>query len=265
MRDACTTYSGISRRYENRIHRCHQQWDDDNTTPRRFTNVTVAADRSSINGAQSSARPTGTRKVVEHVVLFQMKEDFTDEQEKDMLDHLFTLQYRFRGILAISLGRVVGRTPEGVTHALYERFPSKETLEQYMQHPARLKVAEELIIPYYNGLIIADFEAEVEDAIETIFRRGDDFQQGIEHVVFIKVREGTSQAGVSRMLEAFNNLPDQLESSILVQLTAGANFSERSNGYTHAMVARLPSEEALDSFSKHPAYVRVSFSACSTR
>jgi hypothetical protein len=45
------------------------------------------------------------RKVVEHVVLFQMKEDFTDEQEKDMLDHLFTLQYRFRGILAISLGR----------------------------------------------------------------------------------------------------------------------------------------------------------------
>jgi len=61
MRDACTTYSGISRRYENRIHRCHQQWDDDNTTPRRFTNVTVAADRSSINGAQSSARPTGTR------------------------------------------------------------------------------------------------------------------------------------------------------------------------------------------------------------
>ncbi len=24
-------------------------------------------------------------------------------------------------------------------------------------------------------------------------------------------------------------------------------------------------EEALDSFSKHPAYVRVSFSACSTR
>lgn len=47
-------------------------------------------------------------------------------------------------------GRVVGRTPEGVTHALYERFPSKETLEQYMQHPARLKVAEELIIPYYN-------------------------------------------------------------------------------------------------------------------
>ncbi|KAH9569677.1 hypothetical protein CY35_02G002800 [Sphagnum magellanicum] len=110
-----------------------------------------------------------------------------------------------------------------------------------MQHPARLKVAEELIIPYCNGLITADFEVEVEDAIEPIFRFGDDFQQGIEHVVFIKVQEGTSQAGASRMLEAFNNLLDQLESSILVQVTAGANFSECSNGYTHAIVARLPS------------------------
>ncbi|KAH9569678.1 hypothetical protein CY35_02G002800 [Sphagnum magellanicum] len=100
-----------------------------------------------------------------------------------------------------------------------------------MQHPARLKVAEELIIPYCNGLITADFEVEVEDAIEPIFRFGDDFQQGIEHVVFIKVQEGTSQAG--------------------------ANFSECSNGYTHAIVARLPSEEARDSFSKHAAYVRV--------
>ncbi|CAM6006789.1 unnamed protein product [Sphagnum balticum] len=81
-----------------------------------------------------------------------------------------------------------------------------------------------------QGLISADFEAEVEDAIEPIFRCGDDFQQGIEHVVFIKVWEGTSQAE--------------------------ANFSKCSNGYTHAIVAQLPSEEAVNSFSKHAAYVR---------
>jgi hypothetical protein len=44
---------------------------------------------------------------------------------------------------------VTGRTPDGVTHALYERFPSKETLEQHMQHPAGLKVAEELLTAVY--------------------------------------------------------------------------------------------------------------------
>jgi len=40
---------------------------------------------------------------VEHLVLFKMK-DMTDEQEKDMLDHLYSLQYHYRGILAVSLG-----------------------------------------------------------------------------------------------------------------------------------------------------------------
>lgn len=42
-------------------------------------------------------------------------------------------------------------------------------------------------------------------------------------MVFIKVREGTSQAGAESMVEAFNALPQQVDSSILIQLTAGTN------------------------------------------
>jgi hypothetical protein len=48
---------GISSGYEHRVHHCHHQWD----TARRLTNVTVAADRSSIYGAQSSMIPIGMR------------------------------------------------------------------------------------------------------------------------------------------------------------------------------------------------------------
>lgn len=39
--------------------------------------------------------------------------------------------------------------------------------------------------------------------------------------MLIKVRHGTSEAGVEGMLQAFNALPEQIDSSILVQLTAG--------------------------------------------
>ena len=35
------------------------------------------------------------------------------------------------------------------------------------------------------------------------------------------MREGTSQAGAESMVEAFNALPQQVDSSILIQLTAG--------------------------------------------
>lgn len=44
------------------------------------------------------------RKVVEHICLFKAKEDLSEEEEKDMLDYLYTTQYQMRGIIAISLG-----------------------------------------------------------------------------------------------------------------------------------------------------------------
>lgn len=47
------------------------------------------------------------------------------------------------------------------------------------------------------------------------------FQQGIEHVVLIKVREGAILDGTEGMIEAFNALPQQIGPSVIVQLTAG--------------------------------------------
>lgn len=44
------------------------------------------------------------RKVVDHAVLFKMKDDMTEEQEKAMLEALFTLQYQANGILYLSVG-----------------------------------------------------------------------------------------------------------------------------------------------------------------
>jgi hypothetical protein len=55
LNSAVRMRSGIWSGYEHRVHHWHHQWD----TARRLTNVTVAADRSSINGARLSVMPTG--------------------------------------------------------------------------------------------------------------------------------------------------------------------------------------------------------------
>ena len=47
-------------------------------------------------------------------------------------------------------------------------------------------------------------------------------------MVLIKVREGASQAAAEGMLEAFNSLPQQIDSSVIVQLTAGENAWQAS-------------------------------------
>ena len=45
------------------------------------------------------------RKVVDHMVLFRMKDDLKEEQEKEMLESLFTIQYQVKGIISLSVGK----------------------------------------------------------------------------------------------------------------------------------------------------------------
>lgn len=85
---------------------------------------------------------------MEHIVLFRTKAGFSDEQEKDMLDFLYTSQYHMRGIIAISLGRIAQENPEGCTHAVFMRFPSKEVLAEYYRNTFQSRVLNEYIIPY---------------------------------------------------------------------------------------------------------------------
>lgn len=47
------------------------------------------------------------RKVVEHICLFKAKKGLSEEEEKDMLDYLYTSQYQMGGIVAISLGELL--------------------------------------------------------------------------------------------------------------------------------------------------------------
>lgn len=44
---------------------------------------------------------------MEHVFLLKAKEDLSGEEEKDMLDYLYTAQYQMGGIVAISLGEML--------------------------------------------------------------------------------------------------------------------------------------------------------------
>lgn len=46
------------------------------------------------------------RKIVEHITLVKAKEGLSDEEEKDMLDYIYTSQYQMGGIVAISLGEL---------------------------------------------------------------------------------------------------------------------------------------------------------------
>ncbi|KAG9441071.1 hypothetical protein H6P81_016925 [Aristolochia fimbriata] len=202
-----------------------------------------------------SAEFTRKRKVVEHIFLLTAKQDLAEHEERDMLDYLYTFQYHMRGIIAISLGRIAEQNSRGFTHAVFMRFQRKEDLERFYDN-SYSGVLKEHVMPYCHGMISMDFEAEVEDDILSIFRRGEDFNYGVEFMLLIQVVQSASDGPVEDVLAALTNLTGEFR-SLIVQATQGRNFNVSNKEYTHALVIRFPSYDALKLFRGSPEYRNV--------
>ncbi|CBI34706.3 stress-response A/B barrel domain-containing protein UP3 isoform X1 [Vitis vinifera] len=204
-------------------------------------------------GQNSSNDTEGKRKVVEHICLLKAKENLSEEEEKDMLDYLYTTQYQMRGIIAITLGRISDQNIENYTHAVYMRFQRKEDLGKFYENPFYLGVLRERVMPYCHGLIYVDFESEVEDDILPIFRKGEEFNYGVEFILLISFAKskfgGPAEDALASLAELILEFP-----SLIVQSTQGLNFCPSSKEYTHGVVIRFRSIEALELFTGSTEY-----------
>ncbi|XP_020527693.1 stress-response A/B barrel domain-containing protein UP3 isoform X3 [Amborella trichopoda] len=194
-----------------------------------------------------------SRKVVEHIFLLKAKRDLSEEKEKDMLDFLYTSQYHMNGIVAISLGRIINPNADNCTHAVFMRFQRREGLEEYYENPFHLRVLAEYVMPYCHGYINLDYEFEVEDDILPIFRKGEDFESGVEFLLMISVLGTAVGQAVEEALAALLSLTNNF-GSLIIQATLGSNFNLNDRDYTHGAVMRFPSLDALEKFTSSFEY-----------
>ncbi|XP_021816864.1 uncharacterized protein LOC110759138 [Prunus avium] len=213
--------------------------------------VTVSATEEQ----SSSLNVQKKRKVIDHICLLKAKEDLSDEEEKDMLDFLYTTQYQMRGILAVSLGRISNENIDKYTHAVYMRFQRKEDIGKFYENPFYLRVLNEHVLPYCHGLTNVDYESEVEDDIIPIFRKGEEFNFGVEFVLLLSFVDNAS----GRVEEALVSLEGLIMGfpSIIVQSTQGLNFNPSSKEYTHGVVIRFRSLDGFEIFVGSSEYKEI--------
>ncbi|KAJ0970118.1 hypothetical protein J5N97_022995 [Dioscorea zingiberensis] len=180
-------------------------------------------------------------------VVFSAKEELSDDEEKNMLDHLYTSQYHMSGILAISLGRVEEPNVDNITHVVFMRFQRKEDLAKFHVNASYLGVLKEHVKPHCYGLISLEYESEVEDDIMPIFRRGEEFNYGVECVFLISFFETASGHAVEDALATLQSLIIKF-GSLIIQATQGQCFNLTDSEYTHAAVIRFPSFDAMEMF-----------------
>ncbi|XP_068646513.1 stress-response A/B barrel domain-containing protein UP3-like [Aristolochia californica] len=216
----------------------------------KLTSTTARAQNSDVEAM--SIDFTRKRKVIDHIFLLKAKHDLAEYEEKDMLDYLYTSQYHMKGIVAISLGRIAEQNSQGFTHAVFMRFQRKEDLARFYDN-SYCGVLKEHVMPYCHGLISVDFEAEVDDDILPVFRRGEDFNYGVEFMLLIQVVQSAKGGPLEDALDTLTNLTGKF-SSLIVQATQGQNFNVSNKEYTHAVVIRFPSLKALELFRGSSEY-----------
>ena len=77
----------------------------------------------------------------------------------------------------------------------------------------------------------------------------------VDHLVFFAVKEDASQEDVDDLISSIRRLRDDVPSTI--DLSVGEDFSGRSGGYTHGLLARFTDRAGLQEYMEHPAHLAV--------
>ncbi len=94
---------------------------------------------------------------VEHIVLFEPKDDATDEQVRAAMDAIRELKGKIPGILDLKMGDNFTDRAPNVKQAAIVTLESKEALAGYGPHPEHQKVLALLNIAM-SGWTVVDFE-----------------------------------------------------------------------------------------------------------
>ena len=95
--------------------------------------------------------------MVDHLVLFAVKDTATGEEVEDLLASIRGLESGVGSVVDLSVGEDFSGRSGGYTHALFARFEDRDGLQEYMEHPDHLSVVEKLG-ERTTGRIVADYE-----------------------------------------------------------------------------------------------------------
>ena len=97
--------------------------------------------------------------MVDHLVLFVVKEDAPAEDVQDLLSSIQDLRGKIPNVLDISVGENFSERAGPYTHGLFVRFQTVDDLQAYMEHPEHKKVVEKLGATTTERLVV-DYDHE---------------------------------------------------------------------------------------------------------
>ena len=77
----------------------------------------------------------------------------------------------------------------------------------------------------------------------------------LEHLVLLKMKEGTTDEQYNNIINSLKDLPAKVP--VIERIKVGKNFSDRNKGYNIGLSVTLKNEAALEEYRFHPDHVHV--------
>lgn len=97
--------------------------------------------------------------MIDHLVLFTVREDVSREDVDDLIRSLGALKGSVPGVVDLSVGENFSERAGGYTHGLFVRFRTRDDLKGYAEHANHRAVVAKLD-ERTTGRIVVDYEHE---------------------------------------------------------------------------------------------------------
>lgn len=77
----------------------------------------------------------------------------------------------------------------------------------------------------------------------------------VEHMVWARFHEGVSEAEKESFLQAVRDFDGSVPG--ILDIKAGKNFTDHSDGYTHGWTITFECREALVAYGSHPSHLKL--------
>lgn len=95
--------------------------------------------------------------MVDHLVLFTVKDDAPAEDVDDLLSSIRELENSIPNVLDLSVGENFSERARGYTHGLFVRLETRDDLQAYLEHPEHRAVVEKLDA-VSTGRLVVDYD-----------------------------------------------------------------------------------------------------------
>jgi hypothetical protein len=84
--------------------------------------------------------------------------------------------------------------------------------------------------------------------------RAEDGEKLLRHVVLFKFKDGTSEAQVQEVVDAFRDLKKKIDVIKDFEYGTDVSVENRAQGFTHCFFVTFADEKARDAYLPHPAH-----------